>query len=324
MTLRDWIASTKNSESKNTMADDLIKDLQAAYPPSTSPSTAQSASPGSSGGAAGAGGDYKAQFVQMMAPVAERLGAKNNIPPDALIAQWALETGWGRSVIPGTNNYGNIKDFSGSGVSAKDNATGSVDKYRQYATLADFESGFDKLLQSPRYRPALGTGSDALLYGQGLARGGYAEDQQYPEKIAAMARQVRSMRGMAPAQQGGSIYPPRSAYVGNSDKVLSDARRQEKISQEGLGDAFARGFGEATDQIPELAAGSAAFLGDVLGVDTLREAGLAYVTKHRAESAEENEGRAYPSFSDSVANGDLGRWAAYALGYGVNQIGQAV
>ena len=40
------------------------------------------------------------------------------VSPVALLAQAALETGYGKSVIPGTNNLFNIKDPSGKGVAA--------------------------------------------------------------------------------------------------------------------------------------------------------------------------------------------------------------
>ena len=42
-------------------------------------------------------------------------GTALGVSPDVLLSQWGLETGWGKSIIPGTNNLGNIKDFSGAG-----------------------------------------------------------------------------------------------------------------------------------------------------------------------------------------------------------------
>ncbi len=64
-------------------------------------------------------------FVEQYRPIAERVAEQTGNDPELYLAKWGLETGWGKSIIPGTNNLGNIKDFSGSGVSAKDNATGS-------------------------------------------------------------------------------------------------------------------------------------------------------------------------------------------------------
>ena len=59
-------------------------------------------------------------FVDRVAPLAQTVGERLNVDPAILIGQWGLETGWGKSVVPGTNNLGNIKDFSGRGPMATD------------------------------------------------------------------------------------------------------------------------------------------------------------------------------------------------------------
>ena len=74
--------------------------------------------------------------------VAERTAKRLGTSPTTLLAMWALETGWGKSIVPGTNNLGNIKDFSGKGVSAVDNATGSTDRYKKFATVDAFADEF--------------------------------------------------------------------------------------------------------------------------------------------------------------------------------------
>ena len=55
----------------------------------------------------------KTAFEQQYKDVAQRTAAKLGVPAEGLLAQWGLETGYGKSIIPGTNNLGNIKDFSG-------------------------------------------------------------------------------------------------------------------------------------------------------------------------------------------------------------------
>ncbi|WP_186259165.1 glycoside hydrolase family 73 protein [Burkholderia gladioli] len=153
-------------------------------------------------------------FVQQYAPVAAAVGQRIGVAPDVLLGQWGLETGWGKSVIPGTNNLGNIK---GPGVAATDNQTGSTDQYRAYATPAAFGSDFANLITG-RYQGALGTGSDAAAYGKALQSGGYAEDSKYASKLSGAVDMVRklgdaiasSLSGSAsaaeltPAQQGAA------------------------------------------------------------------------------------------------------------------------
>ena len=52
-----------------------------------------------------------AAFAEKVLPIAERVGAKLGVDPAYLIGQWGLETGWGKSVIPGTNNLFNFNIF---------------------------------------------------------------------------------------------------------------------------------------------------------------------------------------------------------------------
>jgi len=44
----------------------------------------------------------------------------------------------------------------------------------------------------PRYRGALNVGSDARAFAQGLARGGYATDPAYADKLARVAARLQS------------------------------------------------------------------------------------------------------------------------------------
>lgn len=64
------------------------------------------------------------EFKRQYGALADQVGRALGVDPNVLIGQWGLETGWGKSVIPGTHNLGNIKDFSGAGTAATDNMTG--------------------------------------------------------------------------------------------------------------------------------------------------------------------------------------------------------
>lgn len=104
------------------------------------------------------------------------------VSPDVLLAQWAQETGWGKSVIPGTNNLGNIKDLSGGGVAATDNANGSKDKYRAYNSPEEFAADYVGLIKR-KYPAAVGSGNDPTKFASALKLGGYAEDADYIGKV---------------------------------------------------------------------------------------------------------------------------------------------
>jgi hypothetical protein len=135
--------------------------------------------------------DVKA-FIDAHLPAAQAVAQKIGVDPMIILGQWGLETGWGKSVVPGTNNLGNIK---GAGVAAKDNATGSVDQYRAYQGPAQFSADFSNLIAN-RYPNAAGAGPDAHAYGNALKAGGYAEDPQYAGKIANAAATVRAASGV--------------------------------------------------------------------------------------------------------------------------------
>ncbi|WOB06453.1 LPD38 domain-containing protein [Piscinibacter gummiphilus] len=176
-------------------ADDLLGSAPAPAPASNAP---------------GAVGDFVRQYL----PAAERVAKQLGVEPQVVLGQWGLETGWGRSIIPGTNNLGNIKDFSGGGVAATDNMNGSRDKYRQYGDANAFADDFTGLI-GRRYRGAMGTGADANRYFAALKAGGYAEDPGYVEKGVSAASLVASAMGAKPATPATSFYgkPAEDRYI---------------------------------------------------------------------------------------------------------------
>lgn len=113
----------------------------------------------------------QAAFVQQNYNTAKEVGDQLGVDPKHILGHWALETGWGKSVIPGTNNLGNIKDFSGKGgVKAYDATEKSNDAYRQYSSTSDFAKDYANLL-AKKYPGVVGAGSDPDAFVQGLQGG---------------------------------------------------------------------------------------------------------------------------------------------------------
>ncbi len=127
----------------------------------------------------------KDAFALQYQDLADKIGNELGVPPRAVLAQLGLETGWGKSIIPGTNNLGNIKDFSGKGVSAVDNLTKSRDKYRAYDSPEAFADDYTALIKR-RYPKAVGQ-KTAQGFAQALKDGGYAEDPDYVQKVVKSA-----------------------------------------------------------------------------------------------------------------------------------------
>jgi flagellar protein FlgJ len=141
------------------------------------------------------------QFIQELMPHASKGAAELGVKPEVLVAQAALETGWGRKIIrhpDGTNSFNlfGIKAdnrWSGArvqvqtleyedGVAVKKRAA-----FRSYASLDEAVSGYvDFLRSNPRYRQALSRAGNTDAYLNGLGSAGYATDPRYLDKIRAI------------------------------------------------------------------------------------------------------------------------------------------
>lgn len=126
--------------------------------------------------------DFSARYGAAAEKAAKALG----VDPKVVLGQWGLETGWGKSVIPGTNNLGNIKDFSGKGIAATDNMNGSRDKYRAYESPDQFVDDYVSLIQ--RKYPDAVNAKTPEDFAKALKSGGYAEDPGYVAKVTTAAK----------------------------------------------------------------------------------------------------------------------------------------
>ncbi|WP_186076131.1 glucosaminidase domain-containing protein [Burkholderia gladioli] len=198
-------------------------------------------------------------FAAQYGGVAQAVGQRLGVDPNLVLGQLGLETGWGKSVIPGTNNLGNIKDFSGGGVAARDNMTGSNDRYRAYADPQAFADDYASLL-ARKYPGVVGAGSDAQKFTSGLA--GYAEDPQYAAKVTSAA---------ATAQRAN---PGLFARVGNAvaSAISSTANAATPQELSGISDEDLLAALAARGKAPAQQPGMLDQLGHQLGL-TARAAG---------------------------------------------------
>lgn len=129
---------------------------------------------------------------------ADRLG----VAPEAVLAQAALETGWGEHVMryaDGANslNLFGIKAgegwFGGSVVKQTLEFSGGVPevvraRFRAYPDVASTFNDYTKLLtENPRYAAVLQRGHDVRGFAEALKAAGYATDPNYAEKIVRIA-----------------------------------------------------------------------------------------------------------------------------------------
>ncbi len=159
---------------------------------------------GAADGGAGIDGDAQQQFLASIRPHAEAAAAKLGVSPDIVAAHAALESGWGqrplRNGTADTNNLFGIKAGSGWQGDVAANMTTEyehgaavkkVEKFRSYPDQATaFRDYADMLASNPRYQKALNAGNDAHAFASGLARGGYATDPAYVQKLSKLAARI--------------------------------------------------------------------------------------------------------------------------------------
>ncbi|MCB1829365.1 MAG: flagellar assembly peptidoglycan hydrolase FlgJ [Chromatiaceae bacterium] len=147
-------------------------------------------------------------FVENLWPWALEAANRIGLQPQALLAQAALETGWGRRMIsqkdgtPSHNLFGIKADRNWDGarvsVSTLEYEAGSAIRRRDYFRSYDsFKESFndyvDFLSANPRYDRALAATSSSRAYFNELQKAGYATDPRYAQKIDAVLR-GREMR----------------------------------------------------------------------------------------------------------------------------------
>jgi flagellar protein FlgJ len=148
-------------------------------------------------GAKGQTFDSPQAFVKSVWGAAEGAAKRLGVATEALVAQAALETGWGKHVIRrgdggSSNNLFGIKSHGWAGDSVKVKtlefrdgvAQKELASFRAYGSLEDAFEDYARFIESnPRYRKALEAAGDAEAYLRELQAAGYATDPAYAEKI---------------------------------------------------------------------------------------------------------------------------------------------
>lgn len=136
-------------------------------------------------------------FVSRTWPQANQAAASLGVPPHFLVAQAALETGWGKAIIrnadgSSSHNLFNIKASAGwQGAVAEARTTeyengkpvSKVERFRAYASYAEaFEDYASLIGNAARYASVKGQ-QDGAGFARALQQGGYATDPAYADKL---------------------------------------------------------------------------------------------------------------------------------------------
>ena len=154
------------------------------------------------------------EFVNAMLPMAKEAADRIGVDPRYLVAQAALETGWGKSVMrqPDGSSSHNLFGIKASANWKGDSAraitsefrNGAMVKetaeFRSYASYRDSFHDLVNLLQSnSRYQDVLKSADKPEQFVRELQKAGYATDPHYASKISNIARQMTSYQNYASA-----------------------------------------------------------------------------------------------------------------------------
>ena len=147
-------------------------------------------------------------FVARLSPHAQKAAKELGTSPAVILAQSALETGWGKQMIQRKDgspsfNFFNIKADSRwqgdttqkqsfefeQGVMQK-----KLSQFRAYNRIEDSFADYSKFLQSdPRYAQALEHAADPKAFTQHLQKAGYATDPNYSQKVMGVMARILNM-----------------------------------------------------------------------------------------------------------------------------------
>lgn len=164
----------------------------------------------------------EADFVRQLLPAAREAGRQLGLEPLALVAQAALETGWGQKLFKGKDGQSSHNLFGIKAGSQWDGQVAVVDtleyrgglaqkekaRFRVYQDFAASMQDYVNLVKTqPRYQDAVAVSHDSKAYFQRLQAAGYATDPNYAEKVLAVLqssvfKQVRNLLGNAISDAG--------------------------------------------------------------------------------------------------------------------------
>jgi flagellar protein FlgJ len=145
------------------------------------------------------------QFVQTLLPIAERIAKDSGINPRFMVAQAALETGWGKHMIEGKGDSSTpVPSYNLFGIKADERWQGDsvaitttefregvpMKEQAEFRAYADYEASLrdyvDFLESNPRYRDVLAVADKPAQFAEKLQQAGYATDPNYAEKIRSI------------------------------------------------------------------------------------------------------------------------------------------
>ncbi len=146
-----------------------------------------------------------ASFQSIMGPHAEAASRETGIPAQFMMGQAALESGWGKHEIKGSDG---TKSHNLFGIKANKNWKGKVveattteyingvkqtkiEKFRAYDSYKDSFKDFANLMQNnSRYQKVMANLDDPSGYAKAIQTAGYATDPNYSNKLMNVIQKI--------------------------------------------------------------------------------------------------------------------------------------
>jgi len=143
------------------------------------------------------------RFVRQLLPAAKMVASKMGLSPVALIAQAALETGWGKHMTSNSNGSSGNNLFgvkAGSHWQGQQTTENSMEyqqgkpvmqrsSFRSYTSVVQSMQDYANLITgTDRYQQAKAVAHDPEAYFDALQSAGYATDPNYAQKLKQVLR----------------------------------------------------------------------------------------------------------------------------------------
>lgn len=188
------------------LADIMVKQLRGQMTEAVDSSQRIGAQPPISALPSAYSENAQQDFVNRMLPFARQASQASGVPPQLMLGQAALESGWGKREIrmaDGSNSF-NLFGIKASGgwdgkvaeVMTTEYKNGvahkQIEKFRAYSSYAEAFQDYAGLIgNNPRYADVLRQGGDMAGMAQAMQKAGYATDPDYADKLARVMSMVK-------------------------------------------------------------------------------------------------------------------------------------
>ncbi|MDH3000184.1 integrating conjugative element protein [Chelonobacter oris] len=136
----------------------------------------------------------KREFIEQAMPAAKEIEKKWGVPAAVVIAQAALESGWGEHVkgnayfgVKGKGTNGSVNFATTEVIDGK--RVGIRDNFASYGGFGEAADGYGAFLnKNKRYRNAFNYRDDPVAFAREVAKAGYATDPNYADTLTKIIR----------------------------------------------------------------------------------------------------------------------------------------